>query len=142
ADPNSYGFRPNRSTADAVAQCFKCLALKKSAQWVLEGDIKACFDKIGHQWLMDNIAVDKRMLEQWLKSGFIDKGLFYRTDEGTPQGGVISPTLMLMTLAGLEQRIKSTALKKGARANFIGYADDFVVTCASKEVLENDIKPL
>jgi len=142
ADPNSYGFRPNRSTADAIAQCFKCLALKKSAQWVLEGDIKACFDKIGHQWLMNNIAVDKRMLEQWLKSGFMDKGLFYRTDEGTPQGGVISPTLMLVTLAGLEQRIKSAALQKGARANFIGYADDFVVTCASKEVLENDIKPL
>ena len=62
ADPNSYGFRPQRSTADAIAQCFKCLALKKSAQWVLEGDIKACFDKIGHQWLMNNIAVDKRML--------------------------------------------------------------------------------
>ncbi|MFA0425771.1 reverse transcriptase N-terminal domain-containing protein, partial [Vibrio sp. 10N.222.54.A1] len=54
ADPNSYGFRANRSTADAVDQCFKCLALKKSAKWVLEGDIKACFDKIGHQWLMDN----------------------------------------------------------------------------------------
>ena len=142
ADPNSYGFRPNRSTADAVSQCFKCLALKRSAKWVLEGDIKACFDKIGHQWLMDNIAIDKRMLEQWLKSGFVDKELFYDTDEGTPQGGIISPTLMLMTLSGLEQRIKSTALKKGARANFIGYADDFVVTCASKEVLENDIKPL
>ncbi|PSV30561.1 group II intron reverse transcriptase/maturase, partial [Photobacterium sp. GB-210] len=142
ADPNSYGFRPNRSTADAVSQCFKCLALKKSAKWVLEGDIKACFDKIGHQWLLDNIAVDKRMLEQWLKSGFMDKGLFYDTDEGTPQGGIISPTLMLMTLAGLEQYIKSTALKKSARANFIGYADDFVVTCSSKEVLVNDIKPL
>lgn len=74
ADPNSYGFRPNRSTADAIAQCFKCLALKKSAQWVLEGDIKTCFDKIGHQWLMNNIAVDKRMLEQWLKSGLWTKG--------------------------------------------------------------------
>ncbi|MBF4253162.1 group II intron reverse transcriptase/maturase, partial [Vibrio anguillarum] len=85
---------------------------------------------------------DKRMLEQWLKSGFIDKGLFYRTDEGTPQGGIISPTLMLLTLAGLEQQIKSMALKKKARANFIGYADDFVVTCTSKDVLENDIKPL
>jgi RNA-directed DNA polymerase len=59
ADPNSYGFRANRSTADAVDQCFKCLALKKSAKW-----------------LMDNIAMDKRMLEQWLKSGFVDKGLF------------------------------------------------------------------
>lgn len=142
ADLNSYGFRTNRSTADAVSQCFKCLALKRSAKWVLEGDIKACFDKIGHQWLMDNITVDKRMLEQWLKSGYVDKGLFYDTDEGTPQGGIISPTLMLMTLAGIEQQIKSTALKKGARANFIGYADDFVVTCSSKEVLVNDIKPL
>ncbi len=49
ADPNSYGFRANRSTADAVDQCFKCLALKKLAKWGLEGDIKACFDKIGHQ---------------------------------------------------------------------------------------------
>lgn len=65
---------------------------------------------------MNNIAVDKRMLEQWLKSSFMDKGLFYRTDEGTPQGGVISPTLMLMTLAGLEQRIKSTVLKKGGES--------------------------
>ncbi|EJG0966868.1 group II intron reverse transcriptase/maturase, partial [Vibrio parahaemolyticus] len=86
--------------------------------------------------------VDKRMLEQWLKSGYVDKGLFYDTEEGTPQGGIISPTLMLMTLAGIEQQIKSTALKMGARANFIGYADDFVVTCSSKEVLVNDIKPL
>ena len=142
ADLNSYGFRPNRSTADAISQCFICLAQKKSAKWVLEGDIKACFDKIGHQWLMDNITVDKRMLEQWLKSGFVDKGLFYDTDEGTPQGGIISPTLMLMTLAGLEQRVKSTALRKGAKANFVGYADDFVVTCSSKEVLVSDIKPL
>ncbi len=84
SDPNSYGFRPNRSTTDAIAQCFLCLAQKKAAKWILEGDIESCFDKIGHQWLLDYIAVDKRMLEQWLKSGFIDKGLFYRTDEGTP----------------------------------------------------------
>ncbi len=61
ADPHSYGFRQNRSTADAIAQCFKCLAMKRSAQWVLEGDIKACFDKSGHQWLMDNIAIDKNV---------------------------------------------------------------------------------
>lgn len=142
ADPNSYGFRPNRSTADAIAQCFICLSHKKSNQWILEGDIKACFDKIGHQWLNENIPVDKRMLNQWLKSGFMDKGLFYRTDEGTPQGGIISPTLMLLTLAGLEQIIKSTARKKGCRVNFIGYADDFIVTGASKEVLMYEIKPL
>ncbi len=62
-DLNSYGFRPNRSTADAIAQCFKCLCQKNSSRWILEGDIKACFDKIGHQWLIDNIQTDKRMLK-------------------------------------------------------------------------------
>ncbi|AZG34006.1 group II intron reverse transcriptase/maturase [Shewanella psychromarinicola] len=141
ADLNSYGFRPNRSTADAIAQCFKCLCMKRSSQWVLEGDIKACFDKIGHQWLIDNIQLDKRMLKQWLGCGFVDKGLFYKTAEGTPQGGIISPTLMLLTLAGLEQLVKSIACKTGNRVNFIGYADDFVITGSSKEVLVNEIKP-
>lgn len=141
ADPNSYGFRPNRSTADVIEQCFKCLCFKRSAQWVLEGDIKACFDKIGHQWLIDNIQTDKRMLKQWLECGFIDKGLFYNTAEGTPQGGIISPTLMLLTLAGLENLVKTIARKTGDRVNFIGYADDFVITGTSKEVLVNNIKP-
>ncbi|ENM5898386.1 group II intron reverse transcriptase/maturase [Vibrio mimicus] len=141
ADPNSYGFRPNRSAADAIQQCFKCLCKKGAAQWVLEGDIKACFDKIGHQWLLDNIPTDKKMLKQWLECGYIDKGLFYKTAEGTPQGGIISPTLMLLTLVGLENLTKSIARKTGSRVNFIGYADDFVITGPSKEVLVNDIKP-
>ncbi|MDC9591509.1 group II intron reverse transcriptase/maturase [Xenorhabdus sp. XENO-10] len=140
-DPNSYGFRPNRSTADAIAQCFKCLCQKRSARWVLEGDIKACFDKIGHQWLIENIQIDKRMLKQWLGAGFIDKGLFYRTAEGTPQGGIISPTLMLLTLAGLEKLVKEVARKTGDRINFIGYADDFVITGTSEDVLLNEVKP-
>lgn len=90
ADKNSYGFRPKRSAADAVEQCFKALCRKTSAQWILEGDIKACFDKIGHQWLIDNILTDKSMLRQWLSAGYIDKGLFYHTDAGTPQGGLWS----------------------------------------------------
>ncbi|EBU5706200.1 group II intron reverse transcriptase/maturase, partial [Salmonella enterica] len=112
ADKNSYGFRPKRSAADAVEQCFKALCRKTSAQWILEGDIKACFDKIGHQWLIDNILTDKSMLRQWLSAGYIDKGLFYHTDAGTPQGGIISPTLMLLTLAGLERHIKQAAPRK------------------------------
>ena len=81
------------------------------------------------------------MLKQWLRCGFIDKGLFYKTAEGTPQGGIISPTLMLLTLAGLEQLVKSIASKTGDKINFIGYADDFVITGTSKEVLTNEIKP-
>nr|WP_237737529.1 group II intron reverse transcriptase/maturase [Proteus mirabilis] len=141
ADPNSYGFRPNRSTADAIAQCFKCLCLKRSGRWILEGDIKACFDKIGHEWLLEHVQIDKRMLKQWLGSGYIDKGLFYRTSEGTPQGGIISPTLMLLTLAGLEKLVKEVAKKSGERVNFIGYADDFVITGSSKDVLVNKVKP-
>ncbi|WED21555.1 group II intron reverse transcriptase/maturase [Vibrio sp. JC009] len=141
ADPNSYGFRPNRSTADAIEQCFNCLSKRNSGRWVLEGDIKACFDKIGHQWLIDNIQTDKRMLKQWLGYGFIDKGLFYKTAEGTPQGGICSPTLMLLTLAGLEKLVKSIARKTDDRIHFIGYADDFVITGTSKEVLVDEVKP-
>ena len=141
ADPNSYGFRPNRCAADATTQCFNCLCKSGSAHWVLEGDIQACFDKIGHQWLIDNIPLDKRMLKQWLGCGFIDKGIFYKTVEGTPQGGIISPTLMLITLAGMEQLVKHIAKSTGERLNFIGYADDFVITSTSKEMLVNEVKP-
>ncbi len=63
ADPNSYGFRPYRSTADAVERCFKALCNKPSVRWILEGDIKACFDKISHQWLLQNIPIEKRILK-------------------------------------------------------------------------------
>ena len=66
------------------------------------------------------------MLKQWLECGYIDKGLFYKTAEGTPQGGIISPTLMLLTLVGLEKLTKSITRKTGSRVNFIGYADDCV----------------
>ena len=78
ADINSYGFRPKRRTADALEQCFIALARKNSAQWVLEGDIKACFDKISHQWLLENIPMDKNVLRQWLKAGFIHDNEWYR----------------------------------------------------------------
>ncbi len=142
ADNNAYGFRPKRSVADAIEQCFKVLCRKTSAQWILEGDIKACFDEIGHQWLLNNTPMDKTILKQWLKSGYIDKGMFYRTDAGTPQGGIISPTLMLMTLRGLEQAVKQAAPKRVDKVNFISYADDFVITGASFEVLENKVKPV
>ncbi|WP_207627059.1 hypothetical protein [Photorhabdus stackebrandtii] len=86
------------------------------------------FDKIGHQWRIDNILIDKSMLRQWLSSGYIDKGLFYHTDTGTPQSCIISPTLMLLTL----WPDWSSALNRRAdKVNFISYADDFVVTGTS-----------
>ena len=59
ADRNSYGFRPMRSTADAIEQCFVALSRSNSAQWVLEGDIEGCFDNISHDWLLAHIPMDK-----------------------------------------------------------------------------------
>ena len=92
ADPKSYGFRPARSTADAIEQCFCALANKHSAQWVLEGDIRGCFDNISHAWMLDHIPTDKEVLQKWLKAGFMENRTLFPTEAGTPQGGIISPT--------------------------------------------------
>lgn len=141
ADNNAYGFRPKRSCADAIGQCFLTLCRKDSAHWVLEGDIKSCFDKIGHEWLLNNVPMDKQILKKWITAGYIDKGVFYHTEEGLAQGGVISPTLMLITLAGLEKAVLKTAPIKYSRINVIVYADDFIITGVSKEILENKVRP-
>jgi RNA-directed DNA polymerase len=140
ADQHSYGFRPKRSAADAIGQCFLVLSKKVSAQWILEGDIKACFDDISHRWLMANILTDKAMLKQWLAAGFIEKNAFYETEAGTPQGGIISPTLANMTLDGLE-RVVSQASAKTDKMNVVRYADDFIITGKSRQVLEQKVKP-
>ena len=147
ADPNSYGFRPERSTADAIEQCFIVLARKTRAQWVLEGDIKSCFDRISHQWLMTHIPIDKTILHKWLKAGYLERRVFYLTEEGTPQGGIISAVLANMVLDGLEQALhaaqpKTTRSGRQAQINLVRYADDFIVTGRSREVLETQVKPL
>lgn len=141
ADKNAYGFRPKRSTADAIEQCFKILRRKTSAQWTLEGDIKSCFDEISHPWLMENISMDKEMLKKWLKAGYMEKGHLYPTSKGTPQGGIISPVLLNAALSGLEQIIKSVS-KPQDKVHIVIYADDFIITGASQEILENKIKLL
>ena len=150
ADPNSYGFRPGRSTADAIAQCFGMLARRDSPQWILEGDIQSCFDQISHQWLLTHIPMEKAMLKKWLKAGYIDQGVLYPTSEGTPQGGIISPVIANMTLDGLETRLREVfpqeTKREGQRytpkVHLIRYADDFVITSSSKQQLENEVKPL
>ncbi len=140
ADINSYGFRPKRSTADALEQCFIALARKGSARWVLEGDIKACFDKISHQWLLENIPMDKKVLEQWLKAGFVHENGWYPSDSGTAQSGSASPTIANLALDGIEPLIKSLARQQD-KVNFVRYADDFIITGNSKEFLEEKVKP-
>lgn len=146
ADPNSYGFRPQRSTADAIEQCFCVLGKQKSPQWILEGDIKSCFDKISHEWLASHIPLEKALLKKWLKAGYMEKHVLYPTEEGTPQGGIISPVLANLTLDGLEHLLMEHFPKvktgKGALVNFARYADDFIVTGRTKELLEQEVKPL
>ncbi len=146
ADPNSYGFRPKRSCADAIVQCHTALAKRNSAEWVLEADIKACFDKISHKWILQNIPLNKKVLKQWLNAGYIDNKHWFPTESGTPQGGIISPTIANMVLDGLEEKIKLHAQHRPNRnphkINFVRYADDFVVTCSNSEYLEEEIKPL
>ncbi|WP_223518217.1 MULTISPECIES: group II intron reverse transcriptase/maturase [unclassified Pseudomonas] len=143
-DPNSYGFRIERSTADAMGQLFVCLSKKVSAQWILEADIQGCFDHINHDWMLANVPTDKAILRKWLKAGVIHKGQLQATDAGTPQGGIISPTLANMALDGLETQLKQylgvTRARK-LKINVVRYADDFVITGNSKEVLESEIRP-
>ena len=103
ADPNSYWFRPKRSTADAIEYCFTTLARRNSPEWVLEGDIRGCFDNISHTWMLDHIPTDKEVLTKWLKAGFMENRTLFPTEAGTPQGGIISPTLANLTLDGLER---------------------------------------
>jgi RNA-directed DNA polymerase len=106
ADPNSYGFRPARSTADAMAMCFHLLSRRCAPQWIIEGDIRSCFDKIDHHWLLMNIPIEKAILRKWLAAGFVVDQQFYPTTEGTPQGGIASPVLANMTLDGLERMLQ------------------------------------
>ena len=143
ADPNSYGFRAKRSCADAIAQCFLTLCRKVSAQWVFEADIKSCFDEINHDWIMDNIPLNKTILRKWLKAGFIENKRLFPTPKGTPQGGIISPVIMNMVLDGMETALKKQFPRwKGQKVNFIRYADDFIITASSEELIRNEIIPL
>jgi RNA-directed DNA polymerase len=140
ADRNAYGFRPKRSVADAIGQCFIVLATRHSPQWILEGDIKACFDRISHSWLKTHIPMDQQVLRKWLAAGYIEEATLYPTAAGTPQGGIASPTLANMTLDGLET-VALNAAPKGQKVHVVKYADDFIITGASKELLEEKVKP-
>ena len=148
ADKNSYGFRPERSTADAREQSFIVLSKSLSPKWILECDITGCFDNISHQWMLDHIPTDRTILKKWLTVGYVYKKELFPTTAGTPQGGIISPTLANLTLDGLETRLSVVFGRKGTKqagtnqVNLIRYADDMIITGKSKELLENEVKPV
>src|ERR1700733_2754566 len=146
ADPPSYGFRRSRGTQDAIARVFNLLARKVSASWILEGDIRGCFDNFGHGWLESHIPMDTKVLSGWLKAGYVESGKLFPTEAGTPQGGIASPTIANVALDGLEaaltERFGSTAKSTNQfRVRLVRYADDFIITGTSKELLEREVKP-
>jgi RNA-directed DNA polymerase len=143
-EPNSYGFRPGRSCHDAGQAIFD--AIKQKSKYVLDADIKKCFDRIDHKVLLQKLNTTPaiaRQIRAWLNSGALDKGDWTPTNEGTPQGGVISPLLANIALHGLENYIKQWAEtwkgRKKANRNSISlirYADDFVVIHKDKSVIQ------
>ena len=147
-EPNSYGFRPGRSSHDAIEAIFNSIRYKP--KWVLDADISKCFDKIDHDYLLNKLNTSptfKRVIKSWLKAGWIFQGKREESDMGTPQGGVISPLLANIALHGMEERLMQYA--EGLRGNgivgktanrkaltFVRYADDFVILHPSQEVIE------
>ena len=142
-EPNSYGFRPGRSCHDAIEAVFN--SIRYQDKYVLDADIAKCFDRIDHQALLNKLATLpalRRTIRTWLKAGFMDGGELFPSEEGTPQGGVVSPLLANIALHGLEETIVS-AFPRRQVANVdrrmptvIRYADDFVVLHRDLAVIE------
>jgi RNA-directed DNA polymerase len=142
-EPNSYGFRPGRSPHDAIGAIFN--AVRYVPKYVLDADIAKCFDKINHDKLLDKINTYpslRRQIKAWLKNGVLDNRVFNETNEGTPQGGVVSPLLANIALHGMENRIKEYARTLKGRKdnnekalNLVRYADDFVIMHKDLDVI-------
>lgn len=134
----SYGFRIGRSTHDALSKIYLALRPNKKKKWVVDADIKGCFDNINHEYLMKRIGnfPARRLIQAWLKSGYVHKNVFYNQESGTPQGGIISPLLANIALHGMENALgvkyNSRGESKGKRI-LVRYADDFVILCEDKE---------
>ena len=142
-EPNSYGFRPGRSAHDAIEAIFT--AICKLDKYVLDADIKACFDRINHQALVEKIKTFgalKHLIRNWLKAGIMEGEQLFPSEEGTPQGGVISPLLANIALHGLETAIqkgfpisKGTAKQIAWQPTVIRYADVFIILHRDPEAL-------
>jgi RNA-directed DNA polymerase len=146
-EPKSYGFRPGRGCHDAIAAIYSTLNGPNPRRvWVLDADLTAAFDHIEHDHLLAALGAfpARDLVGQWLKAGVIDRGRFAPSEEGTPQGGVISPLLFNVALHGMERaagvRYYTTGRDAGSAVTdspvAVRFADDFVVMCASREQAE------
>lgn len=141
-EPSTYGFRPKRSTHDAIVNLFFKLSSRSTRTWVFEGDFKGCFDNLNHKYIMDCLEEfpAKETIYKWLKAGYIDKDAFNDTEAGTPQGGIISPLLANIALHGMEEELgvkyhldRGNHILNRNSVGVVKYADDFVIVCKTKE---------
>jgi len=150
-EPTSYGFRPKRGCHDAIAKIYATLQGNSNRSWIFEGDFKACFDTLNHDFILHQIKGFPKagVIAKWLKAGFVDNSVFNETLEGTPQGGIISPLLANIALHGMEKALNIKYVPMGKKTPHYNpttyalcrYADDFVIMCPSKECAEK-IYPL
>ena len=135
---SSYGFRPGRCPHDAAEKIFKAVCPNRNKKWVVDADIKGCFDNISHKFLIGRIGgfPAKKLIQQWLKAGYVDKDVFHESENGTPQGGIISPLLANIALHGMEKALGVIYEKGGGSRGkriVVRYADDFVILCETQE---------
>ncbi|WP_239476472.1 group II intron reverse transcriptase/maturase [Nocardia arizonensis] len=146
-EPRSYGFRPGRSTQDAIQAIYACVAGPAAKRvWVLDADLKAAFDRIDHDHLLSTLEgfPARGLIAGWLRAGVVDRDGFTATEEGTPQGGCVSPLLLNIALHGMEQAAgvsysrvgPSGAWTRTGAPMIVRYADDFVALCVSRQQAE------
>jgi RNA-directed DNA polymerase len=151
-EANSYGFRPGRSTMDAITAIHTTMNKRGCSEWVLDADISGCFDNIRHDALLSKLPMFTKVIRRWLKAGVVEFGHKSNSPAGTPQGGIISPLLANIALDGLERLFGAEdargnpvapAKRKGLNRGLsvVRYADDFVMTAPSKEGLEEYVMP-
>jgi len=144
-----YGFRPERSQHEALDALYVGITQKK-VNWVLDLDIKSFFDKIGHDWMIkfvEHRIGDQRvvrLIQKWLKAGVMDDGRWFETEEGTPQGSVISPILANLYLHHVLDVWAQAWRRKVAQGEVIivRYADDAVLGFQNREDADRFLKEL
>ena len=136
----SYGFRPGRSPHDAIGKIYCAVRPNKKKKWVVDADIRGCFDKIDHEYLLSTIGnfPGRRLIKEWLKAGYVDNNVFHAQKAGTPQGGIVSPLLANIALHGMEEvlGVKYNSYQSIGKRIVVRYADDFVILCETKEDAE------
>lgn len=138
---SSYGFRPGRSCHDAIQQVYNLGRAGLTRHWILDADIEGAYDRISHAFLLETLGPcpGRHLIKQWLKAGYMECDTWHATEEGTPQGGVVSPLLLNVALHGMEAALGISHTRRGRNLTdraLVRYADDFVVFCRSQASAE------